>query len=176
MLAAAATLLLVVGGTLLFQNLQLRHALERAQSARASRPPAPGPLASSPPLTPSGLPAPPSSTLAPATLVLLSPARAAGSLAVMTVPARADRVSVELQLDSDDFPQYQAALRDLAADRIIWRSSVLAAGSAGDMPAVSFTIPAGTFEAWHYAFELTGRGAGGRAEIIGIYPFRIARP
>jgi hypothetical protein len=85
-------------------------------------------------------------------------------------------VSGELQLESDDFPQYQAALRDLAADQIIWRSGALTAGSAGDMPAVSFTIPASTFEAWHYAFELTGRGAAGRAEFLGSYPFRIARP
>jgi hypothetical protein len=205
MLAAAAALLLVVGGALLFQNLRLRQELQEAQSARAAMDRrardleqqlaaqratqantgntgntgnaanAANPASAATPSGPSG-PPPASPVLTTVALVLLPQTRAAAPLTPTKLPSGADRVSAELRFESNDYSRYQAALKESATGRIIWRSDVLTARTAGDTPAVSFIVPASLFEARHYVFELTGRNAAERAELIGSYPFLIARP
>jgi hypothetical protein len=37
-------------------------------------------------------------------------------------------------------------------------------------------VPANLLAAQHYSLELTGRDAGGRAEVIGSYTVRVVQP
>ena len=45
-----------------------------------------------------------------------------------------------------------------------------------DQASVSMVVPSKLLRAQHYALDLTGRGAGGPADVIGSYTVRIAQP
>ena len=64
-------------------------------------------------------------------LVLLPQTRSGGPLPAIALLPGAERADFQLQLESDDFPAYQVALKDLATTRIIWRSGRLKAASVG---------------------------------------------
>jgi len=112
-------------------------------------------------------------------LVLLPQTRGSDSIATVTVPPGTDRVAVELGLESDDFPGYEAALRDPATGQIVWRSGRVTSRSIGNgntkSKAVSVSIPANVLKPQNYIVELTGIRAGGGAELVSGYPFRVVR-
>jgi hypothetical protein len=198
--AAAAALLLAACGALLFREGQLRSglneaqtksaALERrareleqqltdqraanaeavkelervrasmaalAQESAAAQPPDPG--TSSQPLI--------------AALILLPQTRAVGPIASLDVPPGTSRVTLGLRLDSNEFPQYEVALKDPATGQIVWRSGRLTATSPGNEPMVSVTVPASALKPQHYSLELVGRSAAGASEVVGTYTVRI---
>jgi hypothetical protein len=107
-------------------------------------------------------------------VVLPPPTRAATPIRSVRIPVGEDRVRFELQLESDDFPQYRVGLKILASGQIVWRSGWVA--SSADRTAVTIEVPAQLFETQHYALELAGRGEGARAETIGSYTVRTTRP
>jgi len=107
-------------------------------------------------------------------LVLLPQTRGVGPTATLAVPQGTDRVTFHLRLESNDFPRYEVALKDPATSRIVWRSSRLTATSSSDDPTVSAIVPAGVLKPQHYSLELTGRGTDGRAHLAGSYAVRIA--
>ena len=55
-------------------------------------------------------------------VVLLPPTRAVAPIPTLAIPAGADRVRFELQLESNDFPSYRVGLKDPATNQILWRS------------------------------------------------------
>ena len=109
-------------------------------------------------------------------LVLMPPTRAGGPVPTLIIPSGADRVAVDLRLESDDFPHYQASLTDPASNQTLWRSSLIAARSSGNAPTVSVVVPVNGLRPQHYSLTLTGRSAAGAAEIVGGYTFRVVRP
>ena len=127
-------------------------ALERARASLAERSPAPRPddgARTAPPLL---------------SLVLFPQTRGVGPVETLTVPASAESIRLDLRLELNDFPRYQAALRDPATNQIVWRTGPVAAQANADAPTVSVAIPAGLLKSQHYAVELSGRDAAGRAE------------
>jgi len=205
-LAAAAALLLLACGTLLFQDARLRHELTEAQRARvalddrareleqqladqrAARAEAArelervrvslaeGQRSSAGGVPGDAVPAHSTNALTTLALVLFPQTRAPGSIPTLVMPPGADRVAVRLHLESNDFSRYQAALKDPATNQIVWRSPIVAATSDAEGRTVSITVPASVLKPQHFALELSGRGAAGRAEIVGSYAFRIVRP
>jgi len=202
-LAAAAALLLLAIGTLLFRDAQLRSGLnevqrqadalnrrahdleEQLKDQRAARAEAVQELervrSSLAALgqQPAAVRAPEpmgtaSQGLTSIALVLLPQTRGVGPTATLAVPQGTDRVTFHLRLESNDFPRYEVALKDPATSRIVWRSSRLTATSSSDDPAVSAIVPAGVLKPQHYSLELTGRGTDGRAHLAGSYAVRIA--
>jgi hypothetical protein len=151
-LPAAAALLLAVSGGLLYQDLRLHNAakdaerqiaiqtqratslarqldgaravardaqtaLERAAAAQRDQRSAPaGPTASA-----AARPA--------VAIVLLPQTRSVGPVPTVAVPATAERVAFQLRLEANDFPVYQAALKDPGTNRIVWRSAQRSAQS-----------------------------------------------
>jgi hypothetical protein len=101
--------------------------------------------------------------------------RAVGPIAALTVPPGTDRVTFDLRLESDRFPRYEAALKDPATSRIVWRSGGLTATSRGDVPSVSVPVPGRLLKPQHYSIELSGRAAAGTAQVVGTYAVRIVR-
>jgi hypothetical protein len=199
-LTSLAAVLLVACGALLFQAMKLRTGLNDARSermaldrrtheleqqlddqraangaitkelerarqseARTSEPQAPRPDAHN------------SAALhAPAiALVLLPPTRAIGPVPTLAVPAGAVRVAFELRLESSDFSRYQVGLKDPVTNRVVWRSAWVAARTSGAQPSISVAVPAAQLRPQHYSLDVSGRGANGRAEIVGGYAFQI---
>jgi hypothetical protein len=109
-------------------------------------------------------------------LVLLPQTRGVGPIATLAVPQGTDRVTFHLRLESNEFRRYEIALKDPATGRIVWRSGRLTATSSGDEATVSAIVPANVLKPQHYSLELSGRGADGRAQVAGSYAVRIAFP
>jgi hypothetical protein len=106
-------------------------------------------------------------------LVLLPQTRAIGPIPALALAAGADRVAFDLQLETNDFSEYQVGLRDPATNDVIWRSEWIAPRTRAEQQSVSLVIPASLLKAQHYAIELTGRGASGTGQVVGSYAFQI---
>lgn len=203
-LAAAAALLLLVSGVLLYQGVRLRQALTESQrlsaelshrardleqqiaERRAAGAGAVEDLNSAPAsqaepaqnTTSDRRTIPPeaaSRALSTIALVLLPQARAIGPIATLAVPASVDGVTFELRLESNDFPRYRVALRNPGTHHIIWRSDTLTAGVADALPRISIVVPARLLEGQHYSLELEGFRAAGGTEVVGSYAFQVVR-
>jgi hypothetical protein len=107
-----------------------------------------------------------------ASFVLLPPTRAVSAIPSIEIPRRAQRVEVQMRLESNDFPSYQASLRDLVTSEIIWKSTPLTA-AAGSHPTVSIQLPASILKQQNYSVELAGLPPGRSAELMGSYAFRV---
>jgi hypothetical protein len=105
--------------------------------------------------------------------VLLPQTRATAPVSTIAVPPGTGFVTFELRLDANDFPRYQAALRDPATNLIVWRSDILTPNPALRSPTVSVAIPARVMKPQHYALELAGRPLAGGLESVGNYGFQI---
>ena len=106
--------------------------------------------------------------------VLLAPdTRAAGSIVSVTVPGHADRVAFDLRLETNDFPRYQATLKDPGTDRAVWQSGWIAPAVKRDTPIVPVAVPARALKTQHYTFELTGRTDGNRTDLVASYVFEV---
>ncbi|HVH72776.1 MAG TPA: hypothetical protein VNB49_16940 [Candidatus Dormibacteraeota bacterium] len=105
--------------------------------------------------------------------LLLPQMRGASQIATVSVPVGTNQVQLRLQLESDDFPAYQAALKDPAESRVIWHKSKVRARAEGEAKVVSINIPAGLLKHQNYVIELTGISSNGRKEFISGYPMRV---
>jgi hypothetical protein len=189
---AAAAILLVASGVLLFQTVQLRSGLNLAQTERIELDSRARALErqlieereahatatrelerarASAPATPSRL-AQETQTIA---LVLQPQTRAAGPVPTLAIPPGATSLSFALQFESNDIPRYRVVLKDPGSDQAVWTSGPLGATTIGDMPAVAVAIPSHVLRAQHYSLVLTD-GSAGTGDVIGSYTFRIVRP
>jgi hypothetical protein len=106
-------------------------------------------------------------------LVLLPQTRAIGPVPTAALAAGTERVAFELRLESTDFASYQVALKDPAVNRILWRSSWIAATASRGQPSVVVSVPARIMKPQHYALDVAGRGPGGATEMVGTYVFEV---
>jgi hypothetical protein len=200
-IVAAAALVIIVCGLIQFQAARTRHELTLATSengavearlqrtggptvgaatarelGRARSSAAASALSPSAPASesPDGKRAPsPSEIVA---VVLLPPTRAATPIPTLAIPPGADRVRFDLRLESNDFPSYRVALKHPATSHIPWRSDWIVSRPSADQASVSVVVPAKLLKPQHYSLDLTGRDAGGRAEVIGSYTVRVVQP
>jgi hypothetical protein len=106
-------------------------------------------------------------------LVLSAARRGADQLPQFTIPPGAGTVILRLPLVAVDFPHYEAALRDAASDRVIWRSGRLPAPAVREQPMIPVTVRTSLLGPRAYALELTGISARGQAEPLDSYLFRV---
>jgi hypothetical protein len=169
-LASAAFLLLVTSGFLWYQNVRLRGEVKQSQAAIAAlrqqvqAAASPAPAEKSPQ-------AQPVRTVA---LVLAPLTRGRSAVRLLTL-APADRATLQLELESNDFPRYRATLKDPATSRVLWRSDEVKASPQGQNNVVLISVPAGILKQQNYTIELTGISASGKAEFAGAYAFRVVR-
>ncbi len=109
-----------------------------------------------------------------AAFVLAPPTRGVGEIPMLTVPRGSNAVSLQVNLEADDFPTYRVGVRDGAAGQIIWRSAVLRSVARGGAKALSITLDAALLQPHTYTVEVAGVRASGAAETVGNYPVRIA--
>lgn len=109
-LAAAAAVLVLAGGWLLFEN-----------TGAAKRQ-----------FTTPGI----------ASFVLTPQTRDAGQVRTLSIPAKTNQVVMELQLEPNDYSDYQVELRDLSDNRTLWRSDQVTAQTTGNSRALRISLPA----------------------------------
>jgi hypothetical protein len=105
--------------------------------------------------------------------LLLPQMRGASQIPTVSVPVGTDQVQLRLQLESDDFPSYQVALKDPARSTVIWNNSNVRARAQGEAKVVSVNIPAGLLKRQNYIIDLTGVSSNGRTEFISGYPMSV---
>jgi hypothetical protein len=201
-LAAAAALLLLAGSYLWFENSRLRHQVARTEAERAALQEREQELAkqleqqrSADDQTSAELArvrerlaqlesrraASPNETgnaggrdLQVVSMVLAPPTRGSGQVPTITLPASADVLALELQLEANDFPDYRATLKDPATGRVIWRSGRLNVQRKRNVVAVR--LPTRPLKPQNHTLELSGIRPSGASEIITNYTFKIATP
>jgi hypothetical protein len=104
---------------------------------------------------------------------LAAPRRGVDNLASVNIPAGTTDVTVRMELELNDFPQYRAVLKDPSSDRVLWRSGALKSEAQAASKVVPVMIPARHFDAQRYIIELEGVPASAAAELIGTYAFRV---
>jgi len=163
--AAAACLLASAGGLLLFRAPAPPSRPAAPQSLQTREVPAP------PPQVPSPTPASPIAVA----LVLPPQLRSATSIPTLNLPSATETAQFDLEMESDEFPAYRAALRDPATNQVVWRSGTLRAQTRGATKIVSLGLPAPLLHPQNYTFELTGVTEAGPGEFVGSYSFRVVR-
>ncbi|HZS04656.1 MAG TPA: zf-HC2 domain-containing protein [Blastocatellia bacterium] len=206
-LAAAAMLLLVAGGWLVFETLRLRGQLEQGQSERATLEQRERELQAQleqqqsasaqataqlqedlrrtrerlaqlereqeiaarqgsgvSPIAPNIIPF----TLAPQT-------RAPGRAVTLTIPSGTDYITLQLELEPDDYPAYRAELRTQTSNQRVWSSGKLKARSRGENKVINISIRADRLTTRGYILMLKGIAADGSAEDAQSYAFRVIR-
>jgi hypothetical protein len=118
----------------------------------------------------------PASSFSPLGVVaftLTPPLRGAAPMPQLSLPPGTTRVDLHLDLESNDYPQYQVALKSLRADQIVWHSGKLKAETKGQGSAVSVSVPAALLKPETYQLELTGSPSSGEPQLVSTYVFRI---
>ena len=170
--AAAACVMLLAGGYLLYDNSRLRDQVTRAQLDREALQQSHRdlqrqiqeqrmPAAEVPERQP-----PAQSPVSAMALVLLPQTRGSGPLAAIALPPAADQARFQLELESGDFDSYQAVLKDPATGRTVWRSGKLKAASRGDSKLVSVGLPAGLLRNAELRLDLFGIPQYGGRRIV----------
>jgi hypothetical protein len=164
-IAAAACVVLIAGGLELY----------RMSRPLPQPPPEQRPEAKVLPSEPPPSPAPAPRSTITAAIVLLPQTRGAASIATLKLPPETDSARFRLELESDDFPGYRAALRNPATNQFVWRSGTLKSRPRGQTRAVSVNVPSSLLQPRNYTLELTGAAASGATEFIGSYAFRVEK-
>ncbi len=99
--------------------------------------------------------------------------RDASQIARLDVPAGTDYVALTLALEADDFPAYRATLKNPATGQIIWRSGRLKASDQHKTVRVS--PRANLLNPQNYVLELYGISTTSTGDLVGSYPFRVVR-
>jgi hypothetical protein len=111
-------------------------------------------------------------TSAVASFVLAPPLRGNDQIATLSIPSRTRDVSIQLQLETDDYPSYRVALKEETEMTERWRSGALSATSKGESKVLGIRIPARLFKSKIYSLTVSGIGRDGTVELVSDYPFR----
>jgi len=108
-------------------------------------------------------------------LLLMPQTRGVDPVPVVTVPAAAAALPLQLRVPATGGAHYTAALRDPSTNGIVWRSSAIPAERGQRWSVVPVRIPASLLKAQHYTLDLFELRAGA-PEFVGSYAFEIAGP
>lgn len=104
-------------------------------------------------------------------VLLPPPTRGSARPPAIAIQPGTDVAVLIVVLESDEFPQYRAVLKDPSANQTLWSSQNLQSAVLGEKKTVSISIPTAMLKQQNYVIELTGLPAHATPEIIGSYPF-----
>ncbi len=108
-----------------------------------------------------------------ASFVLAPQLRGAQQIAVIPIPPKTEYVGVRLNLEPNDYRSYRVALVDQASKETLWRSRLLTAKKTGEMKMLNIVFSAALLKPHDYILRVSGLG--GTFDIVGDYPFRVAK-
>jgi DNA repair exonuclease SbcCD ATPase subunit len=104
-------------------------------------------------------------------LTLSPQTRGINQIKPLVLPPGTNYVAITLELDANDFTAYRASLKNPASGQTEWTSGKLAV--RGNSQSIRLRLPASLLKPQNYALELSGISENGDAEIVGSYPFRV---
>jgi hypothetical protein len=106
---------------------------------------------------------------------VLRPPRRGAERDATTVTLRktATQVAFQLEVESDAYPRFWGAVREVASGAIVWRSPDVAAAPAGANRIATIVVPVEFLNPQPYAIELSGVRKVGESELVGVYPVRV---
>ena len=108
-------------------------------------------------------------------LILTPPLRNSGQLPTLSLRPHTNEVAAQLQLEAADYSVYRVVLIDPANNQTLWRSGSLRPRIQGTRKAIAVSFRTGLLKAQNYVLQVSGIQAGGSAEIVGDYPFRVVK-
>ncbi|MEP6945753.1 MAG: hypothetical protein ABJA02_07540 [Acidobacteriota bacterium] len=103
--------------------------------------------------------------------ILNPPLRGAGRLPTVAIPKSTTEVSAQLRLESNDSELYSVSLTDESGAVTLWSSGRLK--SRVGSKSITIRFPAKLLQSQIYNLTVSGIDATGKAEVIGVYPFRV---
>jgi hypothetical protein len=171
-LAAAAVLVISMAGYLGVRNSRLGDELLQSEARRGAVEKQNAQLQQE--LERKSAIAPPQLSPVTATFLVRPPRRGLGNdTTTVLLPRSTEQATLRLQVESDAYAVFWAALRDPATARIVWRSGDLPAEVSASDRIVSVTMPVSLLLAQRYSVELSGVTRGGSSELVGHYPIRV---
>ncbi len=157
-------------------NLNQEIAVVNSNSDSAAPPPA----KPSPRKTPNAQPADalePEKAIAPPKVIVASfflapPVRGDSQVKSLSIPNQTTEINMNLELETDDFPLYLAALTDESGSIKLWRSGKVKAITKGENKFLSIRFPAKLLKSKIHSLVVSGINADGEVEILGNYTFR----
>ncbi|MDQ3668298.1 MAG: hypothetical protein M3410_17335 [Acidobacteriota bacterium] len=110
-----------------------------------------------------------------ASFILAPQMRGIEQVPTVSIPAKADYVFMQLELEPNDYPAYRVALVDPSNNQVLWRSSTIKARATGDKKALSVRFRADLLKPQTYLLQVSGAPAIGVSEVVGDYLFRVVR-
>jgi hypothetical protein len=200
-LAAAVLLIMIAGGWMVFENIRLRDEVSQAQAERESLKKRERELqeelegqrtadsekeqelaslrerirqieqqSNLPPREATPSPGQEPKIIA---FALAPQVRGGGQIKSLSIPADANYVDLQLELEATEFAFYRAELKSQSVS--IWKSGKLRAATKGDGKAVNVRLRSELFKSQIYLIEVSGISPTGEAEIISSYPFRAIK-
>lgn len=168
--AAAAVIILLLGGYLIFENLRLQNQVRQMQAEQQSfrqREQQLRKQIADLKNQPNDAKTDEVKLLA---YVLMPQTRGVSKIPLIHFPADIDFLALTLKVETNDFPNYTAVLKDPATDETIWRSEKVKL----ENNSVQIKIPASYLKSQNYLMEFIGNPDNGTSEVVSSYPFRIA--
>jgi hypothetical protein len=110
-----------------------------------------------------------------ASLILTAPLRGSNQLQTVFLTNNTLLVSVQLELEADDYKVYQVALQNQTDGATLWRSGKLKSKKRKGKKVLQLKLPADLVNSEFYTLEVKGTSSNGEQEIVGSYSFRVAR-
>jgi len=107
---------------------------------------------------------------------LAAPTRAAGQVTTISLPHGTDYVVLQVELEPDDYPSYNAALLTQPGKRpAVWKRERLKSRALGESKVIEIIIPASILKSQEYLLAVTGISDGGVAEGERGYLFKVVK-
>ena len=107
--------------------------------------------------------------------ILTPQMRGVQQLPTISVPVNTEQVTMQLELDPNDYSAYRVALVDQAAEKTVWRSRQLKPRQTTRGKALSITFPANLLRQQVYVLRAIGVTAAAASDVVGDYPFRVVK-
>ena len=108
-------------------------------------------------------------------LILAPPLRGAGPVATLSIRPETNQVATQLQLETADYPACRVALIDPIKSQTLWRSGNLKPGTKGVRRVIVFSFNADLLKQQHYVLRVSGLTATGSSEVVGDYSFKVVK-
>ena len=113
------------------------------------------------------------SNISVATFVLLPQMRGSENMQPISIPSGASQVLFRLRLETSDFKQFKAVLRDQSTNQVMWQSRTVSAKQNAGQSTLDLRIPARLLHGDLYAISVSGISSSGPPENLSDYSFRI---
>jgi hypothetical protein len=107
--------------------------------------------------------------------VLTPQLRGAGQTRSLSIPVNTGRVTMQLNLEPNDYQTFAVVLLDQSNHQELWRSGKLKASSRGDNRTLNVSFSAGLLKPQVYALQVSGISANGQTEVLSVYPFKVVK-